>query len=92
MHSILNTAIPYNLQRQDAILVRAQDHADDGRLVDARLHGDVVRAWFQDEVGQERVANCFSSDGEVHGYVAQVESHDRWVGDMDCAEHIGAVG
>ena len=60
--------------------------------LDLRLHGDVVVARLEDEVRQQRGADGCAVDREVHGDVAEIEGHDGWVGDVDFADHVRAVG
>lgn len=68
------------------------DQADDFELVGDGLHGCVVVAGLDDEVGKKRVAESLVAGGEVHGDVAEVEGHDGRVGDEDGANCVGAVG
>lgn len=92
MRITLDTAIAHNLQRQDAVLVRTQDQRQQRWLIYTGLHGHGVVAGAQDQVGQQCVADGFACDAEVHGYVAEIQRQDGWVGDVHCAEHVGAVG
>ena len=87
-----HTRIPQNVNGQDGVLVLGSDEADDGELLDLALHRAAVVAGSDDEVGEESGADGLVVDGEVHGYVAEVDGHDGGVGDVDCAEHVGAVG
>lgn len=92
MLAVADTRVADDIERDDGILVLALHHAQDGELVDAALHGQDVLARLENEVGDERVADGFAVDGEVHGDVAEVECHDRGVGDVDCTDEVGAVG
>ena len=92
MLAILDTAVARNLERQNGILVSAENHTEESSLCDTRLHRYRVLARFQHQVRQQGVANRCPSDAEVHRHVTQVEGHDGRVGDVHGAEHVGAVG
>lgn len=79
-------------QRDDGVLVLGLHETQDIQGLDFRLHGDVVVAGFEDEVGQQGGADACAVDGEVHGDVPEIEGHDGRVGDVDFADHVGAVG
>jgi hypothetical protein len=93
MLSILraHTTIPHNIQRDNLVLISRLDKTDDGELLDSTLHRDVVGAGVEDQIGEKRGADFGAVDAEVHGDIAQVESYDGGVGDLDSAEHVGAV-
>jgi hypothetical protein len=92
MHAITDTRVARNIQWDDCVLVLLAHQIVDDERLHMGLHGDGVVAGFEDEGGEERVADGRGVDGEVHGDVAEVEGHDGGVGDVDGADHVGAVG
>lgn len=55
------------------------------------LEREGVGARFEEDVGDETVADGRAVNGQVHGYVAEVEGHDRGVGDADLGDEVGVV-
>lgn len=95
IHQVLaipDCRISHNLKWDDGVLVLALHKSKDSELVDAGLHGDRVLAGLEDKVGEERVADGFAVDIEIHGGVAEIEGHDGGVGNVYGADHVGAVG
>jgi hypothetical protein len=92
MRAVTDTRVSHDIQRHDRILVLARHEIEDDERLDMRLHRHGVVSRLEHEIGEQGVANGRAVDGEVHGYVAEVEGHDRGVGDVDCADHVGAVG
>ena len=92
MLSILYAAVSNNLQRNNTILVLGRDELHYLELLESRSHSAVVFAGLEDKVGEGGEANRGAVNGEVHGDVAQVESHDGGVRDDDVADHVGAIG
>ena len=88
----VDAGVANDFERDDGVLVLGLDEAEDGKLVNAALHGENVWAGLEDEVGDERVADGLAVQEQVHGDVAEIERHDRRVGDVDVADEVGAIG
>lgn len=94
MLSVADTAVSCDLEWNNTVLVFGLDETDDGeslRRQDAG-QGAVVLAWLEDEIWEERGANVLSVDGKIHGHVAKIKGHDRWIRNDGVADHVGAVG
>lgn len=91
MLSINNRRVSGNLKGNDTLVVLGLDETDDSELIDVGLHGHGVVSRLESEIREDGCADGLSVDGEVHGQVTEFESHDGGVGNVDCADHVGAV-
>lgn len=87
----INATVPHDIHRQHPVLVRPRDLPNHERLVDGGPHRERVVARSEDEVGKGGGADEVAVDVVVEGYVAHGDGHDGGVGDVDCADHVGAV-
>ncbi len=92
MLTIPHTRVADNLKREHSIVVLALDQAQDGELFDVALQRELVLAGREEKVRNESVANRRAIHREVHGDIAQVEGHNRGVGNADVGNEVGAVG
>lgn len=91
MLSVPDAGVADDLEGQDGVLVLGRDEAEDGELVDVALQGERVVAGLKVEVWDEHIADFLAVDKEVEGDVAEIERHDRGVGDADVGDEVGAV-
>lgn len=92
MLPVINATIPNNIHREQAILVRSRDLPNHKGLVDSRSYGEGVVARSEDKVGERGGTDEVAVDVVVEGHVAHGDGHDGGVGDVDRADHVGAVG
>lgn len=92
MLAVAYTAVAHDLKRDHTGLVFGRDELDDLKLLQLAGHATVVVAGFENKFGKDSLADGFVVDGEVHGDVTEVKSHDGGVGDDDPANHVGAIG
>lgn len=92
MLTLKHATVPHDIHRQHPILVRVRDHPDHERLVDRRPQRQRVVARPEDEVGEGGGADEVAIDVVVEGHVAHGDGQDGGVGDVDGADHVGAVG
>ena len=97
MLAVVDGCVADDVDGDDTIFVHDGNGLDDEGLVDCAAHGDGVVSGAEDEVGDGGVADGDrrgeGGGGQVvcKGDVAHVEGEDGGVGDVDFADHVGAV-
>lgn len=91
MLSIPNARVSDDVDGENRVRIIIPNEAQNCELVDSTLHWEYVGTRLKEKIGEQRVADWFAVNSEVHGNVPKVEGHDGRIGNGDSANHVGAV-
>lgn len=72
---IVHARVPRNIKGHHAVFEGVgfrQQHADNGSTVHRRGHWNSIVAWFENEIVEIGLTDCFAGNGKVEGEVALV--------------------